>query len=246
MERVQDVLIYDIETAGVNALNADLGYIITFGYIWLSDFEKGKKFKTISIGDFPEFKKDPHNDKRLVQEALKIMSKAGGLIHHYGNKFDMPYIRTRAIIHGLDPLPDIQTLDTCFLAYKKLKLSSNRLANVCRVFNCKYRKIEKKDGWPTWWMAYLRGDLKYDKPMREYCGYDVMALADVSLKLRPYWPRSFTNALYPKTKTLHCRACGNEKLYKHDIVLFRREVHQRYRCTNCGSNSNYQKLKGTK
>lgn len=236
------ILIYDIETAGVNALNADLGFVITFGYIWLSDFEKGKKWKTISIGDFSSsFKKDPHNDKALLQAAAEIINQADGIIGHYANRFDKPFLATRALLHGVE-LADVPQLDTCYLAYKKLKLSSNRLVNIAKVFKCKWQKLDKKDGWPLWWNHYLKGSLKYDKAMRKYCGYDVMTLAEISVKMKPYWPPSFTNRLYPKTIEKGCSVCGSSKLHHRGQIVYRREIHNRLACQDCGSWANYEKI----
>lgn len=251
-----NILIYDIETAGVNALNADLGYVINFGYIWLHDFLSGKKPTVLSICDSKTFKSNPHDDSELVEKALKILAKADGIVHHYGNRFDMPFLRTRAIIIGRqknNPVkftyPDIKDLDTCFLAYRTLKLSSNRLANVAKVLNCKYQKMDKKDGWPKWWMSYLKGSSEHDKIMREYCGLDVMTLAEISVIMKPYWPTAFTNRIYPKQSRkdiiengMNCIMCGSKYLHKQGVKVFNRKVQQNYRCMDCGSQRNYKPL----
>lgn len=236
------ILVYDIETDGVNALNADLGYIITFGYIWFDDYKKGKKWKTISIADYSEFKKNPHNDKYLIKDALKILDQADGIIHHYGNKFDAPYIVTRAVIKNLGPFPDVPMLDTCLLAWKRFKLSSNRLKNIAKVFKCKWQKLDKGNGWPMWWYEFLKGSAKYDKQMREYCGYDVMTLAEISDKMRPYWPPSFVNRLYPKTLGRHCNKCGSKELLSKGLKIFQRIECRQLRCKKCGSTANYEKI----
>lgn len=240
--RQPKILVYDIESAGVNAFNADLGYVLVFGYIWLSDFEKGKKWKTISIGDFKRFKKNPHDDTDVIKEALKILNQADGIIHHYGNKFDAPFLLTRAEILRLEGFPDLPMLDTCFLAYKRFKFFSNRLKNIALALKCKYNKIEKNDGWPKWWLAYLKGDLRYDKKMRKYCGYDVMTLAEISLRMRKYWPKQFTNRLYSKNCGRICNSCGSTKLSNNGFTIYRRMIHKKLACRNCGSRANYEKV----
>lgn len=244
-----NIIIYDIETAGVNALHADLGYVITFGWITLKDFLAGKKAKTISIADFPRFDKNPHDDTDIVKAALEILSTADGIVHHYGNKFDAPFLRTRAAILRLGTFPEPKQLDTCFLAYKVFKLSSNRLVNVAKALKCKYRKLDKGDGWPNWWLDFLKGSRKSDKPMREYCGFDVMTLAEITVRVRPYWPQDFINRLRPRQSRasiikhgLRCVVCGGGKLRSHGIRLRQRVPHRILQCQNCGSMKTVEKL----
>lgn len=243
------ILVYDIETAGVNALNADLGYVITFGYIWLDDFNKGEKAKTISIADFPEFEKDPHNDKMIVKAGLELMAQADGLIHHYGNRFDHPYMRTRGVKHRIPIYTDVAALDTCHLAWKTFKLSRNSLKNVAQFLDCKYQKLEKLDGWPKWWMDFLKGSTKSDKKMREYCALDVMTLAEIAERMRPYWTVAFCNRLYVKNQldrwgdaTRKCMKCGGVKLESKGIGVRARRPCRLLKCRTCGFSGNIEKV----
>ncbi len=236
------ILVYDIETAGVNAFNADLGYVISFAYILLDDFEKGKKFKVLSITDYKHYSIDPHDDKYLLKDILKIMSKATHIIHHYGNRFDEPFLRTRMAIKNIKMFPEVPQLDTCYLAWKKFKLSSNRLANIAKVFKCKYNKIDKKDGWPKWWMDYLKGGTKYVTKMSKYNGYDVMTLAEISIKMRPYWPRSFVNySVYADNKS--CKVCGSVKLHFKEFRIVSMMKYRLFKCGECGYSYNKQRVK---
>ena len=256
-----NIIIYDIESAGVNALFADLGYMINFGYISLDDFLAGKKPTVLSIVDYPTFKQNPHDDTLLVKEALKILSGADGIIHHYGTKFDKPFIKTRALIKNLDTFPEAKELDTCFLSYKQLRLSNNRLVTVAKALKCKNQKLDKKDGWPNWWLDYLKGSPKSDKQMREYCGMDVLTLAEISVRIRRYWPEDFINRLYPKVPVLckhemrflnskiqnrlkfKCLTCGNPNLESKGTKVRKKTLVRVYQCKNCFSVKNYEKLK---
>lgn len=244
------ILVYDIETCGINARFADLGYIITFGYIWLEDFikayEKGQKpkVKTISIADFDRYKKDPQDDRLLLKAASKILLQADGIIHHYGDRFDAPFVRTRMLLNNQGEIfPEAKQLDTCILAWKKLKLSANRLAHIAKVLKCKYQKVDKKDGWPKWWNDFAKGGTKYDAPMRHYCGYDVLSLAEISIKMRPYWPNSFMNQSIIRNGKV-CIKCASDKLAFKEYRVIGAKEHRLYRCTHCGYSYNKEPVPG--
>lgn len=226
------ILIYDIESAGVNALNADLGYVICFGYKWLGE----KETHCISITDFSDFKKNPQNDKRVVKEALKILNEADGIIAHYGNRFDRPYIAARALYHGLAPFPDVQQLDPCYLAYKKFKLSSNRLVNIAKFLKCRNQKMNK-DGtfWPDAWLSIMKGSTKNQKKMIAYCKQDVRTLEEIAVKMRPYWFPSFVNSLGYSHFDGTCPACGSDYLMKNGTRKNKNYTYQRMICCDCAT-----------
>ncbi|KKK57276.1 hypothetical protein LCGC14_3056080, partial [marine sediment metagenome] len=102
------VLIWDLETGGVNAFKADLGFILNFGYKWLGE-EKVTVLKVSNYKDwFKKTRNLPVNDKPLLTAALKIMFQADMLVAHYGDRFDRRFFQGRCAIQGLvSPPPTI-------------------------------------------------------------------------------------------------------------------------------------------
>lgn len=74
-------------------------------------------------------------DKRVVYELIEAMNKYTLIYTYYGSRFDIPFLRTRALVHNLKFIPrgEVQHRDLYYLARRVLKLSSNRLENVCRI-----------------------------------------------------------------------------------------------------------------
>ena len=98
--------------------------IICVSYKW----QDKNKVHTLDWGT----KKD---DKKLIHEFVKIMNKANEIIGHNGDRFDIPWIRTRALYHGIHNVPRWQTLDTLKSVRSNLKLPSNRLDAIGRYFD---------------------------------------------------------------------------------------------------------------
>jgi len=67
-------------------------------------------------------------DKRIVAQCIDDMRKFDRIVGHYSSRFDIPFIRTRAIIHKLKfPVyGEIVQTDTWRMARNLLALSSNR------------------------------------------------------------------------------------------------------------------------
>ena len=84
-------------------------YIICASWMWDGE----KKVHSVSVlDDSKRFKKNPHDDEHVVNVLHKIMSTADVIVGHNADRFDKPYIDTRALIHGLPVLPPITSIDT--------------------------------------------------------------------------------------------------------------------------------------
>ena len=117
----------DIETSN---LDADFGIIFS----WCIQDEQGQIVHDIMT------KRDLRRrqlDMRVVETCLQEMKKYDRLVGHYSERFDFPFIRSRALYWGLDSLVprygDIVQTDTWRMAKTLLKISSNRQENIARL-----------------------------------------------------------------------------------------------------------------
>jgi uncharacterized protein YprB with RNaseH-like and TPR domain len=140
----------DIETSN---LDADYGSILTWcildsktqevitGVITKEDIESGKE------------------DTRILKELISSLEKFDRVVTFYGKRFDVPFIRTRALVNRVK-FPNFGSLvhtDLYFIIRNRFRLSRNGLENACRTLLHKTNKnhIDKKI-----WRDAARGDLK--------------------------------------------------------------------------------------
>jgi uncharacterized protein YprB with RNaseH-like and TPR domain len=213
------VLIFDIESAGVNALNADLGFVIVFGYKWLH--EKRAHSITVSQQDLRSF-----NDKPLLKKASKLLTEADITVAHFGSVFDRRFIQGRLLINNLPPIPNTKMRDTCMISRSVAKFSSNRLKHLANIFQLRNRKLE--NNWPTAWFKVMQGNMKALRGLAHYCEGDVLALEELYLRLRP-----FDNA-HPRiiTDRSKCPVCGGHIHYRGTAIA-NNLVYRRFQCQKC-------------
>src|SRR3990167_1203831 len=81
-----------------------------------------------SVLDDPKrYKANPHDDTHVVKTLHKVLATADVIVHHNGDYFDKRYIDTRALVHGLPPLPPTPSIDTYKVAKSKFLLNSHKL-----------------------------------------------------------------------------------------------------------------------
>ena len=172
----------DIETFG---LDADFAVMLT----WCLKERGGEiAFDTIKGRDFEEHRKAKtlfNVDKRITKNLIEEMLKYDRLVTHYGRKFDIKFIRTRAILDGLD-FPHFGTIvndDTYYMSKNKLKIHSNRLDTVVRVCEGKSGKTHL-DG--NIWIPAVMGDAEAILYILEHNKIDVIELEKAWEKLRIY------------------------------------------------------------
>jgi uncharacterized protein YprB with RNaseH-like and TPR domain len=117
-------------------------------------------------------------DKRLVADLLTDLRKFKKIYTFYGTRFDIPFIRTRALMHGYEFIPFglLMHQDLYFLSKSKFCTSRHRLDNMCDMLG-----IEGKthlDG--KIWMLAAIGD---EKSIQYIMDHNV---ADVEILERSY------------------------------------------------------------
>jgi len=125
---------------------------------------------------------DTHLDKRIVKHCIEDILKFDLIVGYYSTKFDIPYIRTRALSSGLD-FPEFGTIkhkDVYYMVKSKLKLNSNRLQTACKaVLNHSDKTFIES----IYWIKALRGDKKSLSYILTHNKYDVIDLEKLYNKL---------------------------------------------------------------
>ena len=123
-------------------------------------------------------------DRRIVQTLLKALQKVDVVVTYYGTGYDLPYIRTRSMMHGLE-FPAFGTLkhyDVYYTVKSKLRLHRNRQEVACDTLG-----IEGKDHvqMALWQKAKL-GDPVALAEVLSHNLRDVLTLEALFERMRPH------------------------------------------------------------
>lgn len=180
------VLIYDIETS-YNILsswrvgfNINLPHysiikeraIICVSYKWL-----GEKEVYNIVWDKNQC------DKFLLEQFIEVMNESDIMVAHNGDRFDLKWIRTRALKHGLTMLPFYQQHDTLKTAKRYFNFNSNKLDYISKFLGLAGKLKTEPELWDK---IILEKDPKALKEMITYCNEDVLLLEEVYLKLKEW------------------------------------------------------------
>jgi len=199
-------------------------YIICAAWQW----EGSNKIETLSVLDDPKrYKKDPHDDTYVVTKLREILAGADTLVAHNGDQFDKRYIDTRILVHGLEPLPPINSVDTYKVAKSKFYLNSNKLDYIGKLL----KVGQKAKTSPGLWMRVLNGEAKAVKEMVEYNKQDVTLLRNVYMKLRPYINTQLSREFFGEDG---CPKCGSQKIQSRGVHRAITKEYQRFQCQSCG------------
>lgn len=171
--------IFDLETS---ALDANQG-IILCGVI-----KSSKRNETIIIRSDetnPGWKHGKRgNDKETVKRITRVLQSHDVLVAHNGNRFDLPYLRTRSIHWGLPRLPDMKLIDPLQIAWRKFKMNRNSLGSIAGHVGVRDKKTPID--WEDWMAATYDGDTKAMDRIVKHCVADVNVLEGVLEVVKPY------------------------------------------------------------
>lgn len=135
-------------------LTADIGILLTWA---IKDGDSHEVLHdSITKADI-EHAKRGEEDKRVVRSLVEACKQFDVLVTYYGSKFDIPFMRTRAVALGI-PFPHYGTLkqiDAYYAVKFKFKLISSRLVRACKALLGKSDKTEID--WDIW-RAAARGE----------------------------------------------------------------------------------------
>src|SRR5579872_2275261 len=104
-------------------------YIISYAYQWIDE----NKVYAKSLPDFAkQFKKDPTDDKKLLETLWELINEADIIIAHNGDEFDIKKINARFALHGMTPPAPFKTIDTLKMARRYFNFTSNKLGDLAK------------------------------------------------------------------------------------------------------------------
>ena len=112
------------------------------------------------------------NDQRIIKSAVKEIKKYDRIVGYYSKRFDIPYVRSRALYYGMDfpCYKDLYHTDLWFVARSKLRFRSNRLQAICEFYG-----IEAKNHpmTPELWRRAGKGEKEALDTILIHCDEDV-------------------------------------------------------------------------
>jgi hypothetical protein len=178
------VAFLDIEA---ESLDADFGIV----FCWvIQDLQGRVQYDVLTKADIANGKTgDPHaqpkEDKRLMVSLIEALKGYDRVVAHYGCGYDLPFVRTRSLINGLEfpAYGELFQSDTWVYLKKKFKLSRNSLENGVNVLLGKSKKtrlsLSQRHGClrgEPWAMAYTL----------DHCKKDVSDLVDLYKKIHMF------------------------------------------------------------
>ncbi len=123
-------------------------------------------------------------DKRVIQDFVNTIQKYTIVYTYYGSRFDVPFLRTRALMHEIEfpALGETQHRDLYYLVRSKMKLNRNSLENATGALG-----IEGKThiNW-KFWIRAMTGDKQALDYILEHNKYDVIILEKLHEKLAKF------------------------------------------------------------
>jgi uncharacterized protein YprB with RNaseH-like and TPR domain len=172
------------------------------------------------------------DDKKLLIEFIKVANQADELVGHNGDKFDLPWIRTRCLLHEIEMFPNYTTVDTLKIARNKFRFNSNRLNYIAQYLGIG-QKI--KTEFNLWKDIVLNKDATAMEKMIKYCKKDVILLEKVHKYLGKHvYNKTHYGVVFGSDRG-SCPECGSDEL-----VISKRRVTAtglkkiQYQCKTCG------------
>src|SRR3990167_8755389 len=175
---------------------------------------------------------DKGNDKKMLEQFVKILNEADESVGHNSDQFDTRWVRARCILHGIPMVPDLHTLDTLKLSRKGFNFNSHRL-NYLGQYLGLGEKIHT--GFNLWKDIVLKNDKKAMDKMVRYCQQDVKLLEKVYQKLNQYTLAKSHKGVAEGGEPHHCPSCGHNSCISNGVRVMANGLKKhRLHCNRCG------------
>jgi DNA polymerase elongation subunit (family B) len=169
------------------------------------------------------------NDKTMIKKFIKVLQEADEICGHNSDSFDLKWIRTRAIKHGIPMSPDFVAYDTYKEAKKLFRFDSASLDYISKYIGVSEKR--ETGGSKLWVDTVFNKDKQALVDMIAYCDDDVISQSAVFARMKPYLKSKSHYADFISD----CPECGSA----NTVVSKRRRTAQGHRkiqfqCVDCG------------
>ena len=171
-------------------------------------------------------------DKKMLDKFVRIANTADELVGHNGDKFDLAWIRTRCLFHGIAMFPNYTTIDTLKIARSKFKFNSNKLNYIAKFLGIGQKIHTDFDLWKR--IVLDKDKVAMDK-MVKYCKMDVILLEKVYKHLATHIaPKTHYGVIFGQDRGT-CSECGSNELVRHLQRINASGIKKIvYQCKTCG------------
>lgn len=177
------------------------------------------------------------DDIRIVSTLADMIREADIVVGHNLDSFDVPKLQARLLLHQLEPLQPVRSIDTKKLSAKTFRLVSNKLDWLAQHLLGDSKTHTDFD----LWKACYRGDEKALRQMDLYCRKDTVLLERVYDAMKPYVSGLPTLVTASHEGDRACPYCGEDALHKRGWYRTNASTFQKWTCGACGRCSRSRK-----
>jgi hypothetical protein len=230
-------LYFDIETMPCVGVFWRPGYNITvhpeaiLRPSWASLIQyKWKDDKEVKVIKLTKQELIEGNDKSLWERFIPIYNSADLVVTQNGKRFDVPWLKYRAMIHGLTPVKPLKQVDTKVEWAREFASPSNKLDYMGKVLGFGGKDVMNFNDW----LELMKGNMVYYRKMIHYGAKDVILLQQVHKRSFDYLPSPAI------VKAGTCPGCLSKKVVKNGTRRFANGWKQHQMCKGCGRSSYYE------
>ena len=173
------------------------------------------------------------DDKHPLAKFIEIANQADELVGHNGDKFDLPWIRTRCLLHQIEVFPHYSTIDTLKISRSKYRFPDNKLNTIAKYLGIG-TKLHTELG--LWDRVILNKEEKALDYMVKYCKQDVILLEKVYNELKKQTePKMHYGAIFGSDRG-SCPECGSDDLTKVKGRTTKTGLRKiQVKCNTCGT-----------
>ena len=216
-------------------------------FCWSAKWLDKKEILSDSIFNYPSFyKKNPTSDLKIAQSIRPLIEEAEVIVAHNGDDFDIKWINTLFIKHGLGPVQGYKSIDTRQVC-KQFKFMSNKLDFLLKELDLG-RKLHHY-GFQMW-IDCMNGDKVAGAAMLKYNKIDVVRLESLYKTLLPYiknhpMEHSTNRQDIYKKRGISCVLCGSLRVFRRGVARTLTGQFMRLQCKDCGKWMTGPKVEGT-